>query len=64
MAEANKRKVVCVTTGEKFDCARTASKCYNIDSSGITKCCRKKRQYCGKLPNGDPLVWKYNEEDD
>ena len=33
---------------------------YNIKNRGnISNCCRGKYNYCGKLPDGTKLVWRY-----
>lgn len=56
----NARKVICVTTGEIFDCMADASKHYDIKySSYISACCRGEKKYAGKLPDGTLLVWMY-----
>ena len=66
------RKVICVTTNEIFDTLTEGAKKYNIGrTSDIANCCKgykivkgKKRNvnYCGKLTDGTPLVWKYYDE--
>ena len=38
---------------------KEASEYYNIDNSGIAKCCKGKIKYCGKLSDGTKLVWRY-----
>ena len=54
-----KKKVICITTGEKFDSITEASKKYNIKNrADISKVCKGKRNYCGKL-NGKKLEWGY-----
>jgi len=55
----NRRKIICITTGEIFNSLEDASLKYNIPKSNICKCCRGKRKYAGKLQNGTKLVWKY-----
>ena len=52
------KKVICVTTGEIFDCIKDASDYYNVAHSNISKCCKGKLKSVGKL-NGTPLQWKY-----
>lgn len=52
------KKVTCITTGRSFNSISEAERYYNVKS--ISKCCRGKRNYAGKL-NGIPLVWKYYE---
>ena len=59
----NGEKVVCLNTREVFDNARYGAEKYNIsDEDGIRDCCRNDQSYCGKLPNGTPLVWRYYED--
>lgn len=54
-----KTKVICITTGKVFNSIREASDFYNVDSSSISKCCRGKIKYSGKLEDGTKLVWSY-----
>ena len=58
------RKVICITTGEKFNYIREASNKYNIKNhEDITRACQGKRRSVGKHPiTGKPLKWKYWEE--
>lgn len=42
-----KSKVKCVESGIIYDSASYAGKCLGIDSSGIIKCCKKKRSSVG-----------------
>lgn len=51
--------VICVTTKRIFYTVKEASIFYNIDNSGIVKCCKGKLKTCGKLSNGTRLKWKY-----
>ena len=55
------KKVMCITTGETFDCIKDAEK--NYSCSHISECCKGKRNYAGKL-NGVRLQWKFLENDD
>ena len=52
------KKVICVTTGEEFDCMTDASKKYNANITSIWKCCNNKQKTAG-VKNGEKLVWKY-----
>lgn len=56
------RQVICITTGEKFDCIRDAQEKYNVANSSISACCRGKLKSAGKLPTGERLKWEYIEE--
>ena len=60
---ANRSKVICVTTGEKFDSIKEASGHYNVTQSNISSCCIGVRKSAGKL-NGTPLKWKYLKDYD
>lgn len=54
------KKIICVTTGEAFNCIKEASEKYNITHQNISKCCKGKRKSAGKHPiTGEKLVWKY-----
>ena len=54
------RKVLCITTGKKFDCIKEAGEYYSINKSNISRCCRDKVKSAGKHPiTGEKLVWKY-----
>ena len=53
------RKIICITTGEKFVSTKEASEKYNICKSSIYACCNNKRKSAGKLSNGIKLVWKF-----
>ena len=57
------RKVLCVTTGKRFNCIKEAGEYYLIDSyKNISKCCKGKIKYCGEHPiTGEKLIWKYIE---
>ena len=58
----NIKKVICITTGKKFDSITEASNWYNVARNTISFCCKGKRNYAGKL-NGIKLQWKYEEDD-
>lgn len=52
------RKVICVTTGEIFDCIIDASNKYNIFPQNIGNAC-KNGFNCGTLEDGTKLKWEY-----
>lgn len=57
---SNKRPVLCITTGEIFESITMAKTVYDVYSIGnIIQCCKNKRNYAGKLPDGTPLQWQY-----
>ena len=59
----NRRKIICVSTGEVFNYMGEAVIKYNLDPSNLTKCCRGKIKYCGRHPiTSEKLVWEYYEE--
>ena len=58
------KKVICVTTGEIFDCIKDASDHYNVAHSNISKCCKGKLKSVGKLQDGTKLRWKYLKDYD
>ena len=58
------KKVICVTTGKKFDSMKEAGNHYNILPNTISLCCKGTRKSAGKLKDGTKLQWKYLEEDD
>jgi len=59
----NKKRVICTTTDEVFECIKDGGKYYNIQNyGGITNCCKGNYQYCGMLEDGTRLQWKYYED--
>ena len=58
------KKVICITTGEIFNSLKEAGSYYNVAQSNISSCCRGRCKSVGKLPNGEPLKWKYLENYD
>lgn len=57
------RKIVCLNTNEIFNCIKDAKKHFKIiGESNISKCCQGCFNYCGKLNNGERLVWRYYED--
>ena len=58
----NKRKIICVTTGETFEFIADGARKYNINSSDISKCCKGKQKSAGKHPiTKEKMIWKYLE---
>lgn len=53
------RSIICVTTNRVFYALMDAERYYNISNTNISKCCRGKQKYAGKLSDGTKLVWKY-----
>ena len=52
------KKVMCINTGEIFDCISMANKKYK--TSKVGEVCRGKRKHAGKdLKTGEKLKWKY-----
>lgn len=53
------KKIICITTSKMFNNLKDASEFYNILQCNINRCCRKERNYCGKLEDGTKLKWMY-----
>ena len=54
------RKVICITTGETFNCIKDAEEKYGIHHQDISKCCKNKRKSAGKHPvTSEKLTWRY-----
>lgn len=62
--KVQRKKVVCLTTGEIFESVSDACEKYNLGKSNVSKCCQGDENYnhCGKLENGIPLTWRYYED--
>jgi len=59
------KRVICITTDKVFNTIKEAVEYYNIKSpSHIGGCCRRERNYCGKLDDGTRLEWQYYEDCD
>lgn len=55
------RKIICINTGEIFNCIKEAKDKYNV--SHISACCRGERNKAGKHPTtGEFLKWMYYED--
>lgn len=55
-----KRKVICLTTGEIFKSISEISKKYNISLGNISTVCRGRAKSAGKcLITNEPLMWMY-----
>lgn len=53
------RTTICITTKRIFYTAKDGADFYNINPSGVHKCCKGKHKSAGKLPDGTKLVWRY-----
>ena len=57
------RKILCVTTGKKFNCIKEAAEYYHMNpnkGANISACCRGKQKSAGKHPEtGEKLIWRY-----
>ena len=57
------RKVICTTTGIKFNRVVDGGIKYGLKSPiGISLVCKGKQNYAGKLSDGTPLKWMYYED--
>ena len=55
----NSKSVICLTTGEIFDCMKYGTEKYKINYTGISDCCTGKQKSAGKLEDGTRLVWMF-----
>lgn len=55
----NKTKVVCLNTLEIFNSIHEAGEKYNISYKNIQKNLQFKINSCGRLANGERIVWRY-----
>lgn len=61
-AEARKKKIKCITTGEIFDSVHAAEVKYNIYKGGISRCAlgKSKKNWIGIHPEtSEKLQWEY-----
>lgn len=54
--------IICLNTGEIFNCINDASEKYNCHHADISRCCKGKRKSCGKLSDGTKLIWMYLDD--
>lgn len=62
-AAARKAKsipVVCITTGEEFECAKDAALKYDISPVSICNCCKGKQKII-RMKDGTRTEWKYKD---
>ncbi|AIY81127.1 NUMOD4 motif family protein [Clostridium botulinum 202F] len=58
-----KKKIICSTTGKKFNSISEAARYYGIKAkSNISHCAIGIAKYCGTLADGTPLQWVYCNE--
>lgn len=62
MKRSHGNKIICLTYNKIFLSIVDASNYYNIGVSSISKCCRGKISYGGKLKDGTKLRWMYYED--
>lgn len=56
-----RKKVICINTGEIFDCISEASEKIGVSASSISRVCNGKGRTAGKL-NGKKLQWAFYED--
>lgn len=57
------KKVICLTTGEIYNSQIEVANKYNINSSGVSACCKGRIKSSGKHPiTGEKLIWMYYDE--
>ena len=64
IGDQRNKKVICITTGENFDCIKDAAEKYKTYCTSIVHCCNGRYKHAGKLKDGTKLQWKYSEDDD
>ena len=58
----NSHKILCVNTGEIFECIKFASEKYNISRQTISHCLNGRQKTAGKDPvTKEKLIWRYYE---
>jgi len=61
--DSNKKKIICLTTGEIFDSQIEAEGKYNICRGNIGRSCKTPQRSAGKHPiTNEPLRWQYYDE--
>lgn len=58
----NRKRVLCLNTGEIFETVNDAANKYGISPTGISSCLHKKRKGAGKDKNGITLQWEIYRE--
>lgn len=58
-SEARKIPVIRVNDMKVYDSIAEAEKATGVPNPNITKVCRRLRHSAGKMPNGEPMVWRY-----
>ena len=59
-----RKPVMCVNTKEIFPSATKAAAHYKLSQSDISACCAGKRNFAGRLKNGDYMKWVLQEDYD
>ena len=58
----NSHKILCVNTGEIFECVKFAAEKYNISRQTISHCLNGRQKTAGKNPvTKEKLTWRYYE---
>lgn len=55
-------KIICLNTLIVYDSINEAERQTGFNSIGISKCCKNKQSYCGKLSDGTKLKWMYHDD--
>lgn len=56
------KQVVCLNTGEIYDCISQAHEKTDVCNSSISQCCNKILSTAGKSINGDGYVWRFLDD--
>ena len=58
----NSHRILCVNTGEIFECVKFAAEKYNISRQTISHCLNGRQKTAGKDPvTKEKLIWRYYE---
>lgn len=56
------RKIICLNTGKIYNKIVDAEMDTGLNNSLLTRTCKGKSKYCGKMEDGTPMLWQYYEE--
>lgn len=58
------KRVICVNTGKLFNSTREAAEKTGVNQSKISNCCNGKRNFAGRMSNGDWIKWVFEDDYD
>lgn len=62
LSEQRKIKVIRLNDCKIYDSITDAEQDSGVPNSNIIKCCKGSRWQAGTMPNGDPMIWYYYDE--